>query len=298
MIVCPVCGEILEEPGFPELSEHFILKTNSSDPLHVMWLNRNISMRKTDSKRLSDLLEKFYDCSEKGLMYWIRRRFVAQFFSENPNPFVSEMQNPTKYTIMGYVTEHYSFLKQWVKSCSFIIAKSDIFEIQKYEVDNITEEYFGIDSRQSHVELLLKMGESVGLPRDKVTSSKPLPKTEAALNFWEHTARDGHWLNAMASMHSLELIADKNVKDYGAKYTYFNPKVLDDGLTEEVRQFLRAGYDADQYHSSNALRLIEKYAKELGMVRDVQSYFLMSSDYFYKYLEARVERGRMYEKEL
>ncbi|MEM2615218.1 MAG: C2H2 type zinc finger domain-containing protein [Thermoplasmatales archaeon] len=296
-MICPVC-EYNFQGGFDELSKHMESRAEMSDPYHVMWLNRNISKEELNEEDLSLKLSEFYDFSRSGLAGWIKKRFVEKFFSSQPHPFILEMQDPSKYTIMGYVTEHYHFLKQWVKSCAYIIAQSDAEDVQRYEIENISEEYFGLGDKIPHVELLLRMGESVGLPRGRVISSSPLPETKKAVDFWNRVCRDKHWLLGMTSMHSLELIADRNVKDYGASYTYFDPRILDGSLTKEVEQFLRAGYDADVYHSAGALSLIEKYSRELKMERDVQSYFILSSEMFYRYLNSRLERGRMYEKEL
>ncbi len=298
MDICPACGEKSLDNSNSFLSHHFFSKAQLSDPVHVMWLNRNISKDRLSEDTLGQYFREFFDLSNGSLATWIRRRFVERFFSEDPNVFVLDMQKPSKYTIMGYVTEHYHFLKQWVRSCAYIIARTDTFEIQKYEVENISEEYFGKDGMIPHAELLLRMGESVGLSRDSVIHSVPLPKTERALRYWDHVCSSEHWLDAMVSMHSLELIADKNVKEYGAKYTYFKPEILEGGISKEASQFLKAGYDADQYHSRDALNLVEKYASEFKMDREVQSYFLRSADYFYSYLEARHERGKMYEEEL
>lgn len=298
MNICPVCGEKFNDNDLSSLSAHFLSMASSSDPSHVMWLNRYISTKKMPQDKLADEFQRFYDFTEGGLADWIKKRFVNRFFSKDPNIFVLEMQEPSKYTIMGYVTEHFHFLKQWVRSCAYIIARTDFRDIQKYELDNISEEYFGDGSRPPHIELLLQMGESVGLNRETVMDSKPLKKTENALKYWDHVSSSEHWLDAMVSMHSLELIADKNVKMYGANYSYFNPKILNGGITKETTQFLKAGYEADQYHSGDALRLVESYAKQLDMEREVQSYFLRSADYFYSYLEGRSERGKMYEKEL
>jgi pyrroloquinoline-quinone synthase len=298
MNICPVCGVKINDDAMTTLSSHIHSEALSSDPAHVMWLNRVISRKRLTEDELTKKMVEFYDFSKDGLAMWIRRRFVERFFLDDPNIFVLDMQNPTKYTIMGYVTEHYHFLKQWVRSCAYIIARTDIFDVQKYEVDNISEEYFGKDGNPAHVDLLLQMGESVGLKRETVVSTTPLKKTEVAINYWEQVCSSEHWLDAMVSMHSLELIADRNVKQYGAKYSYFRPEILEGGITRESSQFLRAGYEADQYHAGDALNLVEYYAKKLKMEREVQSYFLRSEDYFFGYLEARHERGKMYEEEL
>jgi hypothetical protein len=43
-------------------------------------------------------------------------------------------------------------------------------------------------------------------------------------------------------MHSLELIANRNLKDYGAHIGYFDPKISKDGtISEEPVAFLREG---------------------------------------------------------
>ena len=298
MNICPVCGVKIKDAEMTTLSSHIYSEAQSSDPAHVMWLNRVISRRKLTDDELTKKIVEFYDFSKEGLAMWIRRRFAERFFSNVPNIFVLDMQNPTNYTIMGYVTEHYHFLKQWVRSCAYIIARTYIFDVQKYEVDNISEEYFGKDGNPAHVDLLLQMGESVGLKRETVVNTRPLKKTENALKYWERVCSSEHWLDAMVSMHSLELIADRNVKQYGAKYSYFRPEILEGGITRESSQFLKAGYEADQYHAGEALNLVEFYAKKLKMEREVQSYFLRSEDYFFSYLEARHERGKMYEEEL
>ena len=298
MNLCPVCGEKFLDDEISTISSHFYSIALSSDPTHIMWLNRNISKTKMQQYALNDKFTEFYDFSKEGLAMWIKKRFVARFFNDDPNVFVIDMQQPSEYNIMGYVTEHYYFLKQWVKSCAYILGRTDFSEIQKYEFDNISEEYFGKDGQPAHVDLLLQMGESVGLKKVEVISSVPLEKTVRALRYWDHVCSSEHWLDAMVSIHSLELIADKNVKDYGAKYAYFKPEILNDGITKEAVQFLKAGYEADQYHSGDALKLIEKYARLLKMEREVQSYFLRSMDFFYGYLEARHERGKMYEEKL
>ncbi len=298
MNICPVCEEEFPDNEISTMSSHFYSKAKISDSKHIMWLNREISKERVPLDILTKKLEEYYDASSGGLSAWIKKRFVERFFSDNPNIFVLEMQHPTKYTIMGYVTEHYHFLQQWVKSCAFIIARTDFFEVQKFEFDNISEEYFGLNGQPPHFELLLRMGESVGLKRDRVISSHPLPATVKELNFLNKVSSSAHWLDAMVSMHSLELIADRNVKQYGAKYAYFRHEILEGEVSKETARFLMAGYYADQYHSGDALRLIDKYATEYEMGTEVQSYFLRSADYFYDYLNARYERGRMYEKEL
>jgi pyrroloquinoline-quinone synthase len=99
----------------------------------------------------------------------------------------------------------------------------------------------------------------------------------------------------MAAMHSLELIADRTVVGEGAKITYFDPSILKTNeITDETKNFLREGYEADVDHSKQALDLIEKYSTELDLVEDVQATFVKSMDLFHLYLLARLERGERF----
>lgn len=127
----------------------------------------------------------------------------------------------------------------------------------------------------------------------------PLPSTRNAINFWRRVAETRTWLETMLAMHSLELVADRSLRQYGAKVHYFNPEILSsDRYPQEVKDFLREGYEADVSHASEALKLGEKYAEELGLKEQAQIIVLRSFDAFSKYLLARLERGFEIEPEL
>lgn len=97
-------------------------------------------------------------------------------------------------------------------------------------------------------------------------------------------------------MHSLELIADRNLKNEGASIGYFDPTILSSGeVTEATKNFLREGYEADVEHSEEALDLVAKYSTQLAITENVQMTFLKSINAFDNYLMARLERGRQFE---
>ena len=86
------------------------------------------------------------------------------------------------------------------------------------------------------------------------------------------------------------------MKEYGASIGYFDPAILRDGsVTKETVDFLKEGYEADVSHSEVALGLIEKYARKLNLVQEVQAVFFRSVEEFDNYLNARIERGVMLE---
>ncbi len=295
MVKCPACSVVFMQGDYQALARHFSKLAEQSDAPHVMWLNRYITYQKQDESALAKLLSDYFDLKGSTLQKWIRQRFVEKFYGEKPHPFVVALQHPSRATLVGYVVEHQHFLRQWVRSCSYIVAKTDKEDVTYYELDNINTEYGGFDGKPSHYELLLRMGESLGLERKRVLETPPLPDTAFALKSWDQMAREGHWVETMAAMHSLELIADRTVARDGAKMTYFDPSILTTSeVTDGTKNFLREGYEADAGHSKEALDLVEKYALELNLVEDVQATFVKSMDLFHMYLLARLERGEKF----
>lgn len=293
---CPVCGKTLGSGDYDSLSRHFCDLADQSDPEHVMWLNRNITKKKVDVKILAQLLAHYFD-TNGDLKGWIKKQFIAKFYGEKPHPFVLALQHPSKATLLGYVIEHQHFLRQWTRSCAYIIAKTDKVDVTLYELDNINTEFGGFGpGKPSHYEYLLRMGESLGLPRSTILATPPLPDTAAAIKTWNEIAEKEHWLETMAAMHSLELIADRNLRSEGASISYFDPSILKGNeITDAAKGFLREGYEADVEHSEDALNLIDKYSVQLNMTENVQATFLKSIHEFDKYLIARLERGKQFE---
>ncbi|MGI0080141.1 MAG: C2H2 type zinc finger domain-containing protein [Nitrososphaerales archaeon] len=296
MTKCAACATIFVAGNYRALARHFYDLSEQNDVAHVMWLNRFITKKKTDEETLSKLLFDFFDLGGLPLSGWIRKRFVERFYGEKPHPFVVALQHPSRATLLGYVIEHQHFLKQWVRSCSYIMAKTDKSDATLYELDNINTEFGGYGAEKpSHYELLLRMGESLGLERKEILSTPPLEDTSFAINEWNEIARDSHWVETMAAMHGLELIADRTLASDGARMTYFDPSILQtDEVTEATKAFLKEGYEADAGHSKEALDLVDKYSDEPGLKENVQATYLRSINLFQGYLMARLERSEQF----
>src|SRR5947209_20622326 len=104
------------------------------------------------------------------------------------------------------------------------MARSDEMDVVLYELDNINTEYGGVGTGQpSHYELLLSMGESLGLDRKEVFRMAPLADRREAIRGWDSICRDGHWVEAMAAMHGLELMANRRWKGGRPSIEYLDP---------------------------------------------------------------------------
>lgn len=290
---CPACPIAPEGGDAAGLARHLVAEAGRSDPDHVRWLNQNISRTKRPVGEIADSVARYFDLGGRPLSAWIRRRFVEKFYGAVPHPFVVALQHPSRTTLLGYVVEHQHFLRQWVRSCALITARTDRGDVIVFEIENLATEFGGFDDRPSHYELLLRMGESLGFPRQRVLATPPLPATRRAIEGWQRICTEEPWVAAMAAMHGLELIANRELVQHGATIRYFDPAILrtDGPVTPETKAFLREGYEADVGHSEVALRLVDRYADELGLVGEVQSVFARSIDLFDDYLIARLERG-------
>ncbi|AFZ69882.1 pyrroloquinoline quinone (coenzyme PQQ) biosynthesis protein C [Caldisphaera lagunensis DSM 15908] len=297
MPICPICR--IESRSWDEISDHIYFMANEkSDPDHIMWLNRFVSKNKLSKEELSNRLRNYFD-EPKSLPEWIRYRFIEKFYGKNPHLFMILMQNPTRGLLLGYVIEHRHFLQNWVKVLSKIIYNTDKEDVIRYELENIATEYIGYNGKPSHYELLIKMGESLGLSREKILSYEPLPSTKEAISTWRNIAETRPWVETMAAMHSLELAADKTNLKYGAKIHYFNPNILSSNqYNEHVKNFLREGYEADEGHAGEALRLIDNYSQDYLTKINIKVTLLKSWDALDKYLYARIQRAMEFEPEL
>ncbi|WP_292319236.1 C2H2 type zinc finger domain-containing protein [Caldisphaera sp.] len=297
MPICPVCR--FEADSWLDISDHIEKIANEkSDPQHVMWLNRNVSQKEIKKEELEAWLYNYFEKPE-SLSTWIRRRFIEKFYSDKPHPFMLAMQKPTRGILLGYVLEHRHFLQNWVKVLSLIVFNTDKEDVIKYELENISTEYLGINGKPSHYELLIRMGESLGLSRQIIFSTDPLPLTKESIETWRHIALNRPWIETMAAMHSLEIAADRSNKNYGAKIHYFNTEILSsDKYSKEVKDFLREGYEADVGHAAEALNLIEKYADTRKSVENIKVTVLKSLEALDKYLFARLERAMQFEPEI
>jgi len=290
---CPACLASFATADYVTLAGHLTERAGESDPRHVRWLNQNLTRKKTEPEALVPGLRRVYDIGTGSVKTWIQGKFIAKFFGTQPHPFVVALQHPTRATLRGYVVEHQHFLRQWVRSCAFVMARTDQPKVILYELDNLNTEFGGYGpGRVSHYELLLRMGESLGMDRSRVLATPPLPSTRDAIAEWNEIARREPWVSVLAAMHSLELIANRDLVHQGASLRYFDPAILEGSeITDAAKNFLREGYEADVGHSDEALDLVTEFSAEAGTREDVQSTFLRSIDLFDDYLLARLERA-------
>jgi pyrroloquinoline-quinone synthase len=120
------------------------------------------------------------------------------------------------------------------------------------------------DSRagKCHVELLIQMGEALGLTRQEILATPMLPETTVAINVWENLTRNRTWIEGMAALQVLERTNDENLaKKFGLPPQLgLNPwERL--GLTKKDTEFIWVHVEADKEHAGGEAMALTTYAR-------------------------------------
>ena len=122
---------------------------------------------------------------------------------------------------------------------------------------NIEEE---MDPRDPHIEILLRFGRAVGLDPAQVKRSKPLPTTQALLDWIYILSRHRSMVEAIAGLNiGLE---SQPPKLYGSIIPTLRQHY---GFKEEEIAYFPVHTEADQEHGDRAYRLVEKYTRSEEM---------------------------------
>lgn len=297
MVSCPVCGEKYEKGDFDSLATHFNRFIDRNEPSHIDWVRSNVPLADYESSAFIEKLQAFFAVTPETVEDWFWKRLIDKFYKEKPTQFIEEMQRPKKSTFMGYAMENYSYAKQRVKSLAYVIAKTNKDDVQVYEGKMLTGDLvFNGSSNRSNVALLIGMAESVGIPRDTLVNSMPLPPTLHAIKFWSSIAETGHWLEIMASTNLLDLVYSPKLTEKGSKLYYFGDNVVDnEWIPGEVKDYLKFTREVIGTNAEEGLTLVAKYAEELKVLEQVQCVFLRSLDAFDRHLQARMTRAKQFE---
>lgn len=297
MVSCPVCGERYDKGDFASLATHFSRYIDRNEPSHIDWARSNIPLADYESTAFIEKLQAFFSVTPENAEKWFWKRIADRFYQDKPNPFIEAMQRPKKSTFMGYAMENYSFARQRVKSLAYVIAKTDKDDVQVYEGRILAGDLiYNGSSDKSNVALLIQMAESVGLPRDTLMNSMPLPPTLHSIKLWNTIAESGHWLEIMASSNLLDLVYSPKVTENGAKMYYFGNGVIDnEWIPDHVKDYLKFTKEVIGRNAEEGLHLVIRYALEMKVLEDVQSIFLRSLDAFDRHLQARMTRAKQFE---
>jgi pyrroloquinoline-quinone synthase len=155
--------------------------------------------------------------------------------------------------IAGWVQEHYHFTRdvRWLNAV--MPCRVPYADVRATYQESIDEEE---DPHDPHVEILLRFGEAMGLDREQVQQSKPLPTTQALLD----------WYFVLTRHRSMvEVVSGAQIGIESQPPTIFHqlaqPLKEHYGCTDEQIAFFPTHVEADTQHGGRAYDLVEKYAR-------------------------------------
>src|SRR5581483_3600797 len=112
------------------------------------------------------------------------------------------------------------------------------------------------DPAEPHVEMLLRSGEAMGLPREQVLNSKPLPTTQALLDWYFILTRHRSMVEVVAG-------AQIGIESQPPQIFSHLAQPLKEhyGCTDAQIAFFPTHVEADTAHGGRAYDLVEKYAR-------------------------------------
>ncbi len=155
--------------------------------------------------------------------------------------------------IGGWVQEHYHFTKDIPWLNAVMPTRVPYADVRAIYQESTDEE---MDPADPHIEILLRFGEAMGLDPAQVRQSKPLPTTQALLD----------WIYILSRHRSMvEVIAGAQIglesqppQLYGDIVPALKEKY---GCTDAQIKYFPTHVDADTEHGSRAYALVEKYAR-------------------------------------
>ena len=130
-------------------------------------------------------------------------------------------------------------------------------------LENLIEEDRG---DENHPELWLRFGEALGLPREAIVQSEPLPETLRLVETYREVTKRGSFAQAATALYCYESqvpeIARQKIAGLRQFYGIDDPRAL---------QFFTVHIDADEWHAEVGRGFVERYGsapEEQGAVRE------------------------------
>jgi pyrroloquinoline-quinone synthase len=167
----------------------------------------------------------------------------------------------TRAQMGGWAQEHYHFTKDIPWLIGPMLSDNPYPEVRESFRHAIEEE---MDPRDPHIEVLLRFSRACGLDDAQIKRSKPLPTTQALLDWIYILSRHRSMVEAIAGLNiGLE---SQPPQLYGG----IIPALLNVyGFKEEEIHYFPLHTEADMEHGERAYRLVEKYTRSEEMKQRV-----------------------------
>jgi len=210
-----------------------------------------------------------------------KNEVLATIASYSKEPDLREKCEAQGLTLEGgkyLVLERNWFNRNWPRWLGSVVANCPHKDVNQYLISNMYEEGV-VDPRvgTDHNELLMRLGEAIGLTRNQINDYQASPTTVAATSYWDHTARTRPWLEAFAALVCIEIRTSQRAMGahYKAKPVKSGDAWAKLGLPAKALETFTNHEAADEDHGYEAIALLlkhtdteEKQEKVLHTIRE------------------------------
>jgi pyrroloquinoline-quinone synthase len=218
----------------------------------------------------------------------IEELVVDEYFRDPPR-FVATMATaPTPGVAKTFVLEWTKFSRLFPRWVGAVMSNCPEFDVLAYEVENLVSEVVRDPaSRTNHYELLIRLGEALGMTREHIEAYRSCPEAERAFAYWWSMAREPDWVLGFAAVNGLEILGDRTLpRRHGLAP---NTGLEVDpwarlALPGDALEFFRVSSEADQGHGNASVELLARYTPEgreevvLGVLSDTMRYIRAMMD--------------------
>jgi pyrroloquinoline quinone (PQQ) biosynthesis protein C len=189
---------------------------------------------------------------------------VDRWFRDPPELIASMASQPTVGATSAFVLQWTKFSRLFPRWVGAIIANCTEPAVIAFEVENLMSEVVRDPAADTnHYELLIRLGEGVGLTRPDIEDHAVLPEAVAAFEWLWELARQPDWLLGFTAVNGLEILGDRNLPlRYGlTQGTGIAPEPYAEalGLDGDVLEFFDVSDAADAGHGHETVDIIARY---------------------------------------
>ena len=189
---------------------------------------------------------------------------VDGWFRDLPPLIAAMASEPTLGVTRAFVLQWTKFSRLFPRWVGAIISNCPEFAVVAYEVENLMSEVVRDPAGDdNHYELLVRLGESVGLARAQIEAHPVLDEASELFEWLWDQARQPDWLVGFTAVNGLEILGDRNLPlKYGIGVgTGLDPEPYARrlGLGESSLEFFEVSDEADAGHGHETVEIVARY---------------------------------------
>jgi pyrroloquinoline quinone (PQQ) biosynthesis protein C len=220
----------------------------------------------------------------------VEKAVMDRWFRRPPALIAAMASQPTIGVTQAFVMQWTKFSRLFPRWVGAIMSNCPEPRVIAYEVDNLMSEVVRDPAGDdNHYELLVRLGERVGLTRAQIEAQPPLAEAADAFEWLWTKARDPDWLIGFAAVNGLEILGDRQLPErYGLQSGTGlapEPYVRALGLSKDSLEFFEVSDEADAGHGRATVEILSSFTPD-GREEEIVEVLVESMDRLRRMMDA------------